>query len=71
MRVDWPDTKEEVPPEIRNSFHLKEELTIQGRIPLKGNPVIVPAALRSYMLKFTQATLACQRHVMFFTALEF
>ena len=50
IRVGWPDTKE-VPPEIRNYFHLKEELTMQDGILFKGNRVIVPATLRSYMLK--------------------
>jgi len=36
IRVGWNDTKEEVPPEIRNYFHLKEELTRQDGIFLKG-----------------------------------
>ena len=51
IRVCWPDTKEEVPPEIRNYFHLNEELTMQDGILFKGNHVIVRAALRLYMLK--------------------
>ena len=51
IRVGWPVTKEEVPPEIRNYFHLKEELTMQDGILFKGNRVIVPAALRSHMVK--------------------
>ena len=29
IKVGWPDKKEEVPAEIRNYFHFKEELTIQ------------------------------------------
>ena len=49
--MNWPVMKEEVPPEIRNYFHLKEELTIQDGILFKGNRVIVPAVLRSYMVK--------------------
>ena len=28
IKVGWPDKKEEVPTEIRNFFHFKEELTI-------------------------------------------
>ena len=51
IRVGWPDTKEEVPSEIRNYFHFKEELTIQDGILFKGNRVIVPTAIRSHMLK--------------------
>ena len=44
-------TKEEVPTEIRWYFHFREELTIQDRILFKETRVIVPAALRSLMLK--------------------
>ena len=51
IRVGWPNTKEEVPPEIRNYFHFREELTIQDGILFKGNRVIVPGALRSHMVK--------------------
>ena len=51
IRVGWPDTKEEVPSEIRNYFHFKEELTIQDGILFKGNRVTVPTALRSHMVK--------------------
>ena len=50
IRVGWPDTKEEVPSEIRNYFHFKEELTIQDGILFKGNRVIVPTALRSHIM---------------------
>lgn len=50
IRVGWPVTKED-PPEIRSYFHLKEELTMQDGILFKENRVIVPAALRSYMVK--------------------
>ena len=50
-KVGWPDRKEEVPTEIRNYFHCKEELTIQDGIFFKGNRVIVPAALRPLMVK--------------------
>ena len=51
IRVGWPDTKEEVPSEIRNYFHFKEELTIQDGILFKGNRVIVLTALRSHTVK--------------------
>ena len=36
IKVGWPDRKEEVPNEIRNYFHFKEELTIQDCILFKG-----------------------------------
>ena len=32
IKVGWPDKKEDVPPKIRNYFHSKEELNIQGGI---------------------------------------
>ena len=51
IKVGWPDKKEEVPTEIRNYFHFKEELTIQDGILFKGNRVIVPVALRPLMVK--------------------
>ena len=37
IRNGWPDRKEEVPAEIRNYFHFREELTIQDGILFKGN----------------------------------
>lgn len=49
IRLCWPDTKE-VPPEIRNYFHLNEELTMQDGILFKGNHVIVRAALRLVLI---------------------
>ena len=51
IKVGWPDNKDEVPTEIRNYFHFKEELTIQDGILFKGNRVIVPEALRPLMVK--------------------
>ena len=51
IKVGWPEKKEEVPAEIRNYFHFKEELTIQDGILFKGNRVIVPVALRPLMVK--------------------
>ena len=51
IKVGWPDNKDEVPTEIRNYFHFKEELTIQDGIIFKGNRVIVPVALRPVMVK--------------------
>ena len=51
IKVAWPDKKEEIPLEIRNYFHFKEELTIQDGILFKGNRVIIPAALRPLMAK--------------------
>ena len=51
IKVGWPDKKEEVPAEIGNYFHFKEELTIQDGIRFKGNRVIVPVALRPLMVK--------------------
>ena len=49
--IGWPDKKEEVPAEIRNHYHFKEELTIQDGILFKGNRVIVLVALRPLMVK--------------------
>ena len=51
IKVGWPDNTDEVPAEIRNYFHFKEELTIQDGILFKGNRVIVPVALRPLMVK--------------------
>ena len=51
IKVGWPDKKEEVPAEIRNHFHFKEELTIHDGILFKGNRVILPVALRPLMVK--------------------
>lgn len=51
IKVGWPDKKEEVPTEVRNYFHFKEELTIQNGILFKGSRVIVPAALRPLTVK--------------------
>ena len=56
IRVGWPVTKEEVLPKIIKYFHLKEEITMQDGIFFKGNRVIVPAALRSHMMKNVHST---------------
>ena len=44
IKIGWPETKEEVPSEIRRYFDFKEELSIQDGILFKGNRVIVPVA---------------------------
>ena len=44
LKFGWPDKKEEVPPEIRNYVHFKEELTIEDGVLFKGNRVIVKTA---------------------------
>ena len=49
-KIGWPETKEEVPSEIRRYFDFKEELSIQDGILFKGNRVIVPVALRPHMI---------------------
>ncbi|CAH3018221.1 unnamed protein product [Porites evermanni] len=50
IKIGWPETKEEVPSEIRRYFDFKEELSIQDGILFKGNRVIVPVALRPHMI---------------------
>lgn len=51
VKIGGLDKKEEVPQEIRNFFHFKEEITIQDGILFKEYRVIVPAALEPLMVK--------------------
>ena len=44
IKIGWPETKEEVPSEIRRYFDFKEELSIQYGILFNWNRVIVPVA---------------------------
>ena len=46
----WPDSRDEVPPAIREYFNFREEISAQNGILYKGMKVIVPKAMRPLML---------------------
>ena len=51
IELGWPERREAVPSEIRAFYSYRDKLTVQGQILFRGNSVIVPAAMRSEMLK--------------------
>lgn len=54
--LGWPERREAVPLEIRAFYSYRDELTVQGEILFRGNRVIVPADMRSEMLKKIHAS---------------
>ena len=45
----WPDMKTEVPPEIVVYFDMRDTLSIQDGIILKGERIVIPKSLRKDM----------------------
>lgn len=56
IELGWPERREAVPSEIRAFYSYRDELTVQGEILFKENRVIVPAAIRSAILKKIHAS---------------
>ena len=56
IELGWPERREAVPSEIRAFYSYQDELTVQDEILFRGNRVIVPAAMRSEMLKKIHAS---------------
>ena len=46
----WPEDKAEVPPQLMNYFHLRDELTVQDDLIYRGERVVIPSAARRNML---------------------
>ena len=49
IRKGWPETKQEVPANIQDYFPFRDELTLQDRVVLKGDRVVIPPSLRQEM----------------------
>ena len=47
IETGWPETRKEVPPEIKDFFNFRDELTIQDAIVFKGDRLVIPQSLRS------------------------
>lgn len=52
----WPDSKEDVPMNIREYFSIREDITVQDGVLFKGQCVIIPKSLRPLMLQKTHNT---------------
>jgi len=46
----WPDTKEEVPVNIREYWPFRDEMTVQDGVVYKGMKVVVPRMMRQQMI---------------------
>ena len=42
----WPESKEQVPVEIRNYFHIRDEMTAQNGIILRGSRIVIPSSMQ-------------------------
>ena len=56
IELGWPERREAVPSEIHAFYSYRDELTVQDEILFRGNRVIVPASMRSEMLKKIHAS---------------
>ena len=56
IQLGWPNTRDAVSTEVRAFYSYRDELTVQDEILFRGNRVIVPAAMRSEMLKKIHAS---------------
>ena len=46
----WPEDKAEIPPQLVNYFHFRDELTVQDDIIYRSERLVLPAAARKQML---------------------
>jgi hypothetical protein len=51
VRNGWPNTLHECPPEVKPYYHIKEELSIANGLLLRVDRIVIPATMRSDMLK--------------------
>ena len=56
IQLGWPERREAVPSEICAFYSYRDELRVQDEILFRGNRVIVPAAMRSEILKKIHAS---------------
>ncbi len=47
----WPDSIKKVPKELKPYWSIRDELTIEDNILFKSNRVIIPQAMRKYVLE--------------------
>lgn len=51
IRQGWPETRNEVPPEARPYFNVRDELSVQDSLIFRGERVLVPKLLRKDMVE--------------------
>lgn len=56
IELGWPESRKAVPSEVRAFYSYRDELTVQDEIFFRGDRIIVPAAMRSEMLKKIHAS---------------
>lgn len=56
IELGWPESRKAVPSEVRAFYSYRDELTVQDEILFRGDRVIVPAPMRSEMLKKIHAS---------------
>jgi len=52
----WPDNKQQVPPQVRTYWTIREELTVQNDLIYKGERLVVPAAASRTMIENIHAS---------------
>ena len=51
IRDGWPDNKNEVPSELKPYFHVRDTLSHQDGVILKGERIVIPKSLRDITKK--------------------
>ena len=56
IKQGWPDSRAYIPPKLQEYFPLREELSIQDGVVLKGERIIVPSSLRQRIMDKVHAS---------------
>ena len=50
IKDGWPETKDNLPPQLQCYYTFRDELVVQNGVIFKGERVVIPAALRTTMM---------------------
>ncbi len=50
VRNGWPETKQDVQPNIRTYWSFRDEITVEDELIFRNNRIIIPKSLRKFML---------------------
>jgi len=62
IRDGWPDNKNEAPSELKPYFDMRDTLSHQDGVILKGERIVIPKSLRHYKEEATLSTSRLQQH---------
>ena len=77
IRDGWPDNKNEVPSELKPYFDVRDSLSHQDGVILKGERIVIPKSLRDITKKRLHSAhlgynsmMRCTRHTVFWPAMS-